>query len=411
MKQRVGATAQYGQETSWIVPRQSATLVVVTSAERETSRRPRVTLSDVAAQAGVSRSLASLVIRGAAGPSPASREAVLRAATEMGYRPDPAAKSLREHHSRILGVVFDPGDPFHADLLEASYPAAERCGYEIVLGARVRTRSEQRAVEGLVAARCAGLVLVGTEADAAQLRALGARLPVAVVGRRGADAGVDGVHTADEIGAEAAVDLLVDLGHHRIRHVDGGRHPGAAGRRRGYRAAMRRHGLAADVVKGDHTEDSGVRAAHDLLDRADGTTAVLASNDRCAVGVLDTLLRAGVDVPGDVSVVGYDDSRLARLTHIDLTTVAQDAERMAQLAVQAVVERLEGDAGMAPRDINLQPRLVVRGTTGPAPYETRHDALTAIGSPRPPDQAGAAPRRHAGRSRTADARPHTGMSR
>ena len=88
----------------------------------------RITLLDVAARAGVSRSLASLVIRGAAGPSAASRAAVLQAAADLGYRPDPAAKLLREHRTRMLGVVFDPGDPFHADLLEAVYPAAERRG-------------------------------------------------------------------------------------------------------------------------------------------------------------------------------------------------------------------------------------------------------------------------------------------
>ena len=337
------------------------------SAQPGTPDGHRVTLAEVAARAGVSRSLASLVIRGAPGPSAASREAVLRAAAEMGYRPDPAAKLLREHHSRMLGVVFDPGDPFHADLLEDIYPAAERCGYEIVLGARVPTRSEQRAVEGLVAARCEGLVLIGTETEAGQLRALGARLPVAVIGRRGDDAGVDGVRTADKSGAQAAVDLLASLGHRRIRHVDGGRHPGAAERRRGYRAAMRRHGLAADVVRGDHTEESGVRAARDLLGGTGHVTAVFAGNDRCAVGVLDTLLRAGVGVPGEVSVIGYDDSRLARLTHVNLTTVAQDPEQMARLAVEAVIGRLEGEPGMPPRDILLEPRLVVRGTTGPAP--------------------------------------------
>jgi DNA-binding LacI/PurR family transcriptional regulator len=341
----------------------------VSPAQPDTSARHRVTLADVAARAGVSRSLASLVIRGAPGPGPASREAVLRAATEMGYRPDPAARVLREHHSRMLGVVFDPGDPFHADLLEAIYPAAERCGYEVVLGARVPTHPEQRSVEALVGARCAGLILVGTETGVAQLRTLGARLPVTVVGRRGDDAGVDGVRSADTSGAQAAVDLLVDLGHRRIRHVDGGRHPGAAERRRGYRTAMRRHGLTADVVRGDHTEESGVRAARDLLDGTDRITAVFAGNDRCAVGVLDTLLRAGVDVPGEISLVGYDDSRLARLTHINLTTVAQDAAQMAKLAVDAVVARLEGDAATPPVDVLLEPHVVQRGTTGPVAPE------------------------------------------
>jgi DNA-binding LacI/PurR family transcriptional regulator len=292
---------------------------------------------------------------------------VLRAAAELGYRPDPAAKLLREHRTRMLGVVFDPGDPFHADLLESIYPAAERCGYEVVLGARLPTHSEQRTVEGLIQFRCEGLLLLGPEADAGQLRALGKGLPVAVVGRRCDSAGADGVRAADTRGAASAVDLLVDLGHRRIRHVDGGRHPGAAERRRGYRAAMRRHGLIPDVVRGDNTEESGVRAARELLDASDQVTAVFAANDRCAVGVLDTLRRAGVDVPGDISVIGYDDSRLARLAHVNLTTVAQDAQETARLAVEAVVERLDGEADTPPRDILLKPRLVVRGTTGPAP--------------------------------------------
>ena len=108
-----------------------------------------------------------------------------------------------------------------------------------------------------------------------------------------------------------------------------------------------------------------MRAARGLLGGTEHVTALFAGNDRCAVGVLDTLLRAGVDVPGELSVIGYDDSRLARLTHINLTTVAQDPEQLARLAVEAVIERLEGEPGTPPRDILLDSRLVVRGTTGP----------------------------------------------
>jgi DNA-binding LacI/PurR family transcriptional regulator len=307
-----------------------------------------------------------LVIRDAPGPSAASREAVLLAAAEMGYRPDPAAQLLRKHRSRLIGVVFDAGDPFHADLLEALYPAAEQAGYEVVLGARVPTRSEARAIDGLIASRCEALVLIGGGTTAGQLRALKGRVPVTLIGRRGDRAGVDAVRTADRIGVQAAVDHLVELGHRGIRYVDGGRHPGAAERRHGYRTAIRRHRLVADVVPGDHTEESGMRAAQALLtDRVD-VTAVLASNDRCAVGVLDTLRRAGVDVPGEVSVVGYDDSRLARLAHVNLTTVAQDPTTMASLAVHSVVGRLDGNTPLAPRDLLITPHLVVRGTTGPA---------------------------------------------
>uniref|UniRef100_UPI0015EFF36F LacI family DNA-binding transcriptional regulator n=1 Tax=Pseudonocardia pini TaxID=2758030 RepID=UPI0015EFF36F len=134
--------------------------------------------------------------------------------------------------------------------------------------------------------------------------------------------------------------------------------------RRGRRShpALRRHGLAERIVTGDNTEVSGAAAVEALL--ADLPTAILANNDQCAVGVLDALRRHGVAVPGRVSVVGYDDTQLSRLAHVDLTTVAQDAAEIARIAVDAALDRAEGMAG-EPKHIRLSPRLVVRSTTGP----------------------------------------------
>jgi len=128
---------------------------------------------------------------------------------------------------------------------------------------------------------------------------------------------------------------------------------------------MRRPGLAARarVIPGDHTEEAGIRVAQTL--RAERLpTAVITSSDRCAVGLLDAFARQGVQVPGAVSVVGYDDSMLARLAHVDLTTVSQDARQQAERAVGLAVERLEGRR-TAPREVVLAPHLVVRSTTGP----------------------------------------------
>lgn len=335
-------------------------------------RRP--TLADVAARAGVSRSLASLVVRNDPGPSAASRRAVLQAVAELDYQPDQAAKLLREQRSRLLGVVIDPGDPFHADLLEQIYPVAEERGYDVVLGARLANRPSDRAVTALLRSRCEGLILLGTERVPAGLSRLGPRTPVVLVGRRGSGVGVDAVVGADEHGADLATGYLIELGHRRILFIDGGRHAGSAERRRGYRRAMRRHDLAPTVVPGDHTEQSGIRAARDLLATAGsapagGITAVLASNDRTAVGFLDTLLRAGVAVPQSMSIVGYDDSRLARLASVDLTTVAQDVTELARQAVTVTIGRIDQEpgAGAPPRTILLEPRLVVRGTTAPPP--------------------------------------------
>ncbi|MGV9867532.1 substrate-binding domain-containing protein, partial [Rhodococcus koreensis] len=117
---------------------------------------------------------------------------------------------------------------------------------------------------------------------------------------------------------------------------------------------MRSHGLEqqAQVLPGDYTEQSGSAAARTLLDSGELPTAVVAGNDQCAVGVLDELRRSGVDVPGQVSIVGYDDSRLARLAHVDLTTVRQDAEQLVRLAVTSVVERLDGG-----REVDPAPRV------------------------------------------------------
>jgi DNA-binding LacI/PurR family transcriptional regulator len=144
---------------------------------------------------------------------------------------------------------------------------------------------------------------------------------------------------------------------------------------------MHRHGLDAHalVIPGGLSEDDGAAAARQLRDTpCDGSTqptAVTVFNDRCATGVLDVLRSAGIGVPGDVSVVGFDDSRLARLSHVDLTTIAQDAARMTELAVARAIARSEGVAGDeaptadvspgAEREQVVAPRLVVRSTTAP----------------------------------------------
>jgi DNA-binding LacI/PurR family transcriptional regulator len=341
--------------------------VVVVSAE-EPVRRPR--LQDVASEAGVSTASASLVLRGAPGPSAATRERVRDAAARLGYRPDRAASSLARRRSRLIGVVMDVRSTFHAQLVEDVHEAADEHGYDLVLSTVTRTRDENRAVETLLDSRCEALVLLGSEAPASRLGALDRQLPVVAVGRAGPSAGVDVVRAADEEGVALAIDHLVGLGHRRIAHVDGG--PGAipAGRRRGYERAMRRHRLGAhlQVVAGDHGEESGARAARLLFGSDLPPTAVVTYNDHSAVGVLDVLLRSGIDVPGDVSVVGFDDSPLARLAHIDLTTVSQDSRQLMRHAIAVVVERLDGDR-TEHREVVVLPQLVVRGTTGPASGE------------------------------------------
>ncbi len=324
-------------------------------------RRP--TLADVAARAGVSTALVSIVMREAPGASATTRERVRRAAEEIGYRPDSRARLLRSSRSRLLGVVFGVQHAFHGDLVSGLYAAAERVGYELALSAVTPGRDERRAVAGLLQDRCEALVLLGPHSPTAALADLAARLPVVVVARSVRSAAVDVVRTADAEGMHLAVDHLVALGRRDLVHVDGGRAPGAAERRRGFREAVRRHGLGARVVAGGLTEDDGAAAARVLL-AGPLPGAVTVFNDRCALGVLDELRRAGRAVPGEVAVVGYDDSRIARLASVDLTSVAQDVEQLTTLAVGRALDRLDGEPA-GPRELVVPPRLVVRSTTAP----------------------------------------------
>lgn len=332
-------------------------------------------MADVADRAGVSRALVSIVFRDQPGAGRETRERVLRIADEIGYRPDSAARLLARGRSRTLGVLFTVRQTFQTDLIEGIYPAAERLGYEVLLSATAPGRGEAKAVEALLGHRCEALILLGPEADPDRLADLGRRVPTVSVGRRLPKVPVDFVHSAESKGVRQAMDHLTALGHRAIVHVDGGRGPGSAERRRAYRAAMRRAGLdgRSRVIPGEHTEQGGIEAGRLLLAERDRgmplPTAVLAGNDRCAMGVLITLARGGVDVPGDVSVVGFDDSHLSHLMPVGLTTVRQDAALMAEHAVGFAVERLDHPE-REPREAVLEPELVVRGTSGPPRADT-----------------------------------------
>lgn len=334
---------------------------------QEPPTRPRrTTLADVAARAGVSVPLVSIIMRDAPGASDATRERVKKAADELGYRPDSRARMLRSSRTQLIGVVFGVQHPFHGDLVSGLYSAADAAGYELALSAVTPGRNEGRAVASLLQDRCEALILLGPSLPTTELANLADRMPVLVVARPVRSRAVDVVRTDDAAGIQLAVDHLAELGHSRIAHIDGGRAPGAAERRRGYREALDRHGLYdALTLPGGLTEDDGAAAARRLLAASPRPTAVTVFNDRCATGVLDVLRREGVSVPGEMSVVGFDDSSLARLSHVALTTVAQDTERITALAVSRAIARLDGHSAPDEREQVIAPHLVVRSTTAP----------------------------------------------
>jgi len=341
-------------------------------------RRP--TLEDVAARAGVSRALVSIVMRNVPGASDKTRENVRRAADEIGYRPDPRARRLRQLRTKLIGVTFTAGQEFHADLVDGVYVAAEELGYDVVLSGVTPHRDEHRAVCTLVDDRCEGLVLIGAEMPARQLVDLASRVPVVVMARR--VRGVDAVRSDDVAGAVLGMEHLIGLGHSQILYLDGGRAPGATERLRGYRRAARSAGLPEFTSPGGVTEREGAAAAAVMLASKALPSAVFAFNDRCALGAMDTLIRAGVAVPEQVSVLGFDDSPLAGLAHIDLTTIRQNSADLAKAAVQRLATRLdEAPIDGAAVDITCEPTLIVRGSTAPPARDPHRSTEHMTGSP------------------------------
>ncbi|WP_252189828.1 MULTISPECIES: LacI family DNA-binding transcriptional regulator [unclassified Rhodococcus (in: high G+C Gram-positive bacteria)] len=322
-----------------------------------------VTMQDIADRVGVSKALVSMVFRRVTGPSAETRKRVLEVADELGYRPNRTAALMSLRRTHLVGVMADIRNSFHAEMVEYLVAAADEHGYEVVLGAVTPTHGEQKVVETLLDFRCEALILLGAELGTVVLDALAERVPVVVVGRR-VGGKVDTVRTADGKGIGTVVDHVVELGHRRIVHLSGGEGTIAADRRSGYTRAMRRHGLDADVVDGDFTDSAGTDAAQALLARPQLPTAVIAANDRSAIGLISELRRVGLRIPEDVSVAGYDDSTLAQLAHLDLTSVNQQPREQAAKAVDAVIERLD-QGRTVPAAIVLRPRLVVRRTTGP----------------------------------------------
>ncbi|MEQ3552751.1 LacI family DNA-binding transcriptional regulator [Pseudonocardia nematodicida] len=331
--------------------------------------RRRPTLDDVAVAAGVSRAMVSIVLRGAPGSRAQTREKVLAAAKQVGYRPDARARLLASGSSRQIGVVVGMSGRFHAELLDGLYRAAGAVGQELILSALTPHRDERVAVETLLDFRCEAVILLGPGLGGVPV--LAGRLPVTVVGWRVADPAVDVVRSSDTEGMRALTGYLAGLGHRRIAHVDGGSGPIVAARRRAYRAALDGSGLGdGPVLRGGDSMEAGVRAARTLLELPELPTAVIGFNDDVAAGLVEGLRARGLRVPDDVSVSGWDDSPLAGLPERGLTTLRQDPAELARLAVARSVDRLRGRRPV-PREVVLSPELVVRGSTGPAAVGVR----------------------------------------
>lgn len=329
------------------------------------------TILDVAKLAGTSKSTVSNVIRNAEGVAAETQQRVLAAIEQLGYRPNVLARQLVQQKTTILGVVVgDLANPFHAEMVKQIQRFAVKSGFQTM--SVPGQEDGLRGVESLLDYRAAGIIFLSYRGVSARVRRLlEGRVPTVFV-TCAAEWG-DRVEVDDLYGGEIATRHLLDLGHRRIAHFTDPDTVDEADRAResGYRQMMQRAGLTPIILHWDKSPtrlvmDGKVMMPKAVFSGSEAVTAIFASNDISAIRVLDCADHIGRVVPGELSVVGFDDVMFAGLARINLTTVAQPQAKIAQLSLEVIADRISGRLTGSPISKVVEAKLVLRGSTAKA---------------------------------------------
>lgn len=340
-----------------------------------------VTLKDIAARAGLSVSSVSLVLRGKETRlSEESRKRILDAAREMNYRPNQLAAGLSGQRSNTIGLIVpDIHNSFFAELAQGVISTAQDYNYTVLLNTTGADYLGVREQLEILASRKADAIIMGTApadspTDAADFVDFSQKIgiPMVMVDRYSMQRGGASVSLDHYRGACMATEHLFSLGHKRILHISGPQNAySAEERRRGFEDTMRKYGitdLTDCILKGDYSWEAGYKAVDEILQR--NCTAVFAANDMIAFGVYRGLRERGIQIPQDISLIGFDDILFSEFLEVPLTTIRQSAcEIGKEAALQALQLVKYGD--VPGKFICLEPQLVVRASTGAPPKEVR----------------------------------------
>jgi DNA-binding LacI/PurR family transcriptional regulator len=331
-----------------------------------TTAARRATMRDVAERAAVSKSLVSLAFSSPGSVSPERLARILDAADALGFRPNRVARSLNGARDDFVGIlVADSRNPVLAEVVDAarvSLASGGRLGLmtsAVLPNGSARPRLDLDAVAMLGDLQPSGLIVVGSVPTMDRVvQVMGAARIVIASARPGRLAGSATVRGDDEVGIRLVVDHLVDIGHQRIGHVGGAGGRVATGRAEAFRAAIHEHGLDGGLVaESDFSEAAGYRAALELLDGDDPPTAITALNDLAAIGVTAAVRQRGLT--GSVAVTGYDNTYLAALGAVDLTSVDPDNAAIGRRAAELLLSEEN------PGEVLIAPTLRIRSSSVP----------------------------------------------
>jgi LacI family transcriptional regulator len=341
---------------------------------RNTTGGERATLKDVARLAGVHPGTASraLNVQTRELVNEATAQRVLSAAEELGYRANPIARGLKTSRSYTVGVLIpDLTNPLFPPIVRGIQDRLEEAAYTPLIANTDNDPDRERAdIEAMRARQVDGLITATARRDhglPADLEDL--PLPVVLVNRGLEDGGRPAVVADDRLGVRLAVEHLVELGHRRIAHLAGPQELSTGYLRlQGFNEAMEALGIEIDpelvLVSSAFIESEGERLCNELLDRDTGVTAILAGNDLMALGCYDAFVARGIDCPGEISVVGYNDMPFTGWFNPPLTTVGLPHYEIGARAAELLLEQLR-EPDTPATQVTLEPTLVVRRSTAP----------------------------------------------
>jgi LacI family transcriptional regulator len=331
-----------------------------------------LTLEDIARKCGVSRSTVSRVINGEANVSPDTRQRVTEMIQQINFQPNLAARGLAVGKTRVLGVVIPMGvtaiftDPFFPLLIQGVSIACNSCDYSVMLWLDDPEYERRTVRQVLYSGLVDGVIVASHPMDDPIITALGeGKLPYVTVGRSPTNNQVNFIDVDNYGGARKAIQYLIGLGRRRIAHISGPRNLIAGfDRYQGYLSALYDGGIFPDptlVVEGDFTDLSGYLAIQRLLPAH--PDAIFAASDAMANGALRGLIEAGLRVPQDVSLIGFDDIPFSSRTIPPLTTIRQPIQRVGSLAAETLIQVIDHPQTQ-PRQVILPTELIVRGSSG-----------------------------------------------
>lgn len=327
-----------------------------------------ITIKDIAKKANVSYATVSRALSGSSEINEETKKRILHLADEMGYSPNIIARGLVTKSTHTIGLIVpDITNPFFAEVSQGAGDYAHQSSYNVFLcNSNWNIQREKESLDKLFNSRVDGIIITPVSDDISHIIDLNEKIPIVFAANKPHNAGLSYVVTDNHKAAGLAMDYLIKLGHKRIAFVGGSKSDyGTSSRFQGYLDSLQKYHIAVTpdiIMHGQLTSNSGYILVKEMLEKSELPTSILACNDIVALGVIQAIEEYGLNVPKDVSVIGFDDISFASLNKIQLTTVFQNKYEIGKLSVKMLIDRIMNNDLKENKYHILEPKLIIRKT-------------------------------------------------